>query len=328
LKPSGGLPLTVGITTRNRMDSLLRCVRSLTLLTGVIQEVIVVDDSSDAPVSEELPARFLPPFPLQVVRQDNQEGYIVARNRIAKLASSDAILFLDDDTRIVDAGAVWRASEVLARDPRLAAIAFAQGEEDGTVWPRSMQPAPVPCACYVPTFIGFAHLVRRDLFLRLGGYRSLFHFYGEEKEFCLRALDAGYAVVYLPDSRIAHVPDAAMRDAVKYLRYYTRNDCLTALYDYPWPLMIAQVARRLIRYGRIQRQMNVRDPGGLRWLLRELRRHFPEVLRSRRPVKWRTMLSWRRLKKSWPPYPAGHSEPEAKPAVPAPLAVASNLDGK
>lgn len=306
--------LTIGVTTRNRLVALLRCLRSLTLLTEMIQEVIVVDDSSDTPVGEELPARLRLSFPLKIVRQEHQEGYIVARNRIAQLASSEAILFLDDDTRLVDDRAVRRATEVLTTDPRLAAIAFAQGEEDGTGWPRSLQPAPVGYACYVPTFIGFAHLVRRDLFLRLGGYRSLFHFYGEEKEFCLRALDAGYAIVYLPDSRIAHVPDAAMRNAVKYLRYYTRNDCLTALYDYPWPLMLAQIARRLACYGRIQERMKVKDPGGLRWLLRELGQHFPEVLRNRRPVKWRTLWSWRRLKQSWPPYWPCLSEPPGSEA--------------
>jgi GT2 family glycosyltransferase len=150
--------------------------------------------------------------------------------------------------------------------------------------------------------------MRRDLFLRLGSYRSLFHFYGEEKEFCLRSLDAGYSIVYLPDSRIAHVPDAATRNAVKYLRYYTRNDCLTAMYNYPWPLMVAQIARRLLCYGTIQKKMSLKDPDGLRWLMHELRIHFPAVMRRRRPVKWRTILSWRRLKKTWPHYQNPKSE--------------------
>jgi hypothetical protein len=42
----------------------------------------------------------------------------------------------------------------------------------------------------VASFIGFAHLVRRDVFLALGGYREDFVYLGEEKEFCLRLLDA------------------------------------------------------------------------------------------------------------------------------------------
>ena len=67
-----------------------------------------------------------------------------------------------------------------------------------------MQPAPVTFPCVVASFIGFAHLLRRDVFLDLGGYQESFIYYGEEKDFCLRLLDAGYRTVYLPDARIAH----------------------------------------------------------------------------------------------------------------------------
>ncbi len=51
---SNDLRLSVGITTRNRLDSLVRCVRSLALLTELVKEVIVVDDGSDMLVGEEL----------------------------------------------------------------------------------------------------------------------------------------------------------------------------------------------------------------------------------------------------------------------------------
>ena len=64
-----------------------------------------------------------------------------------------------------------------------------------------------------PCFIGFAHLLRRSLFIEMEGYRSLFKFYGEEKEYCLRLLDRGISVVYLPKARIAHLPDPSGIDA-------------------------------------------------------------------------------------------------------------------
>ena len=39
--------LTVGITTRNRFNSLVRCVRSLNIISDFVHEIIIVDDCSD-----------------------------------------------------------------------------------------------------------------------------------------------------------------------------------------------------------------------------------------------------------------------------------------
>ena len=72
--------LTVGITTRNRRKSLLRCLDSLAMLGDLLTEVIVVDDSSDLPVGDAL-GGLHPSMAARtrVVRQTDSEGYIVAR---------------------------------------------------------------------------------------------------------------------------------------------------------------------------------------------------------------------------------------------------------
>ena len=83
------------------------------------------------------------------------------------------------------------------------------------------------------------------MFLALGGYRESFVFYGEEKEYCLRLLDRGYRVVYLPDALVVHAQDAGGRTPQRYLRYVTRNDCLNALYNEPlWRAAWLVPARR------------------------------------------------------------------------------------
>jgi GT2 family glycosyltransferase len=165
-----------------------------------------------------------------------------------------------------------------------------------------MQPSLANYACYVTAYIGFATLLRREKFLSLGGYRELFYFYGEEKEYCLRLLDAGSYVIYLPDARVAHIPDPAGRRPQKYLRYVIRNDCLGALYNQPLPLMIAHIPARLYAYLRMKRSGNVSDPNGFRWLAGELWKSLPRVWRERRPVSWATLRRWRSLKKVRPGY--------------------------
>lgn len=298
--------ISVGITTRNRPASLLRCVRSLSSILELVTEVIVFDDASDEPVEPALRQAISEPLrsKLSVLRSTAHEGYIVGRNRIAAHASSAFLLSLDDDAMILQATPIQQAIRLLAADERAGSVAFAQVNEDGTPWPASMQPASVDYACEVPCAIGFAVLLRRDLFVKLGGYRERFFFYGEEKEYGLRLLDRGYRTVYLPLAQVAHIPDPGGRSQARYLRYAIRNDCLGVFYNFPLPLVPLLLAKYFLAYVRFRRHMRFDDPGGLRWLAAEIIVTLPAVWRERSPVRWRTLTQWRRLKKVRPPYTA------------------------
>ena len=297
--------ISVGIATRNRRTSLLRCLASLALIEDMIDEVLVVDDSSEEPLGDV--AAEVPPAiaaRLRLILQPDRQGPIVARNTTVRVARNDCVMLMDDDAYVIDAEAIRRGVELLGRHADVGAVAFAQAEADGAAWPAAMQPSRESRACYVPAYIGFAHLLRRSVFLRLGGYLERLHFYGEEKDYCLRLLDHGYAVVYVPDARVAHVPDRSGRSASRDLRYVIRNDCLSALYHEPLPLPLASVPLRLLRYVTMRRQGRVEDPGGMSWILRELAVALPDAYRRRRPVAWRTFMRWRTLRTSPPPFPS------------------------
>ena len=286
------------------MGSLVRCIQSIKFISELAHEVIVIDDCSDVPVEEPLRRSFCNGFParLSVVRQERNYGPIVARNTIAQLATRELILSLDDDAVLFESEGVKLAVEIMRRDKRVGAVAFAQADAMGKSWPEFMQPCPMKYPCYVAAFIGFATVLRRDIFLSLGGYRSRFHYYGEEKEYSLRLLDAGYHVVYLPDALVAHLPDPSGRSMQRYLRHVIRNDCLGAIYNEPFPMMMLSIAVRLYRYFRMKRNSQVEDPGGFAWIINGLLSSLPEVWRERRPLRWATFRRWRNIKKSWPPY--------------------------
>lgn len=303
--------LTIGITTRNRPDSLRRCLDSIARSLGTRHDVLVFDDASDVPVTRQLEG-FEPRLQLRVLREEGGVGYIAGRNEMARQARHELVLLLDDDAVVFRAEAVAQAVAVLDQDPGVGAVAFAQAEADGRPWPERMQPGAGRVPAYVPCFIGFAHLLRRSLFLSLGGYRSDFVFYGEEKDFCVRMLDAGFRTVYLPDALIAHVVDLGGRDQRRYVRYAIRNDCLSSIYNDPWPVAAIGIPVRFRRFGRMAAQIPGGDPGGLGWLAREVARALPRVLRARRPVRWSTLREWRRLRAA-PRYDAQHAilEPQA-----------------
>jgi GT2 family glycosyltransferase len=298
------MSLTVGITTRDRPESLKRCVASLAHIADLQPEVIIFDDASHTAVTEQLTDS--PVHSFRLIRDDSGAGYIAGRNRIVREARSPFVLLLDDDASLVDRESVARAMRVLESNPIAGAVAFAQVTLAGRPWGDPKPPSASTGPCYVPCYLGFAHLVRREIFLALGGYRERFEFYGEEKEFCLRLLDAGFRTVYLPESRIAHEPDPGGRDRQRYLRYVTRNDALHALYNEPSYRLVWVLPARLLLYFRMRRAWRIDDPFGWAWVLREVKTNLPPVLRERRPVAADTLRLWRQLRRN--PSPASTAD--------------------
>ncbi len=299
--------LTIGITTRDRPESLRRCLASVSSIPGDAHDVVVFDDASTVPAADVV-ARCAGTTLVRVVRDDRGVGPIEGRNRLIAEARHEFVLLLDDDAAVFDGGAIARGVGLLEHDGRVAAVAFAQAEADGRPWPEHMQPGRGREPACVAAYIGFAHLIRRSAFTAVGGYRADLVFYGEEKDLCLRLLDAGYLVVYLPDALVAHVPDPSGRDHGRYVRQVIRNDCLSSLYNEPWLLVAAGLPVRLWRLRRMARAVPSRGASSVVWLLGELWRGWPSVTANRRAVSWRTIRTWRRLSRSVVPYrPAAHS---------------------
>ncbi|MFL5383120.1 MAG: glycosyltransferase family 2 protein [Longimicrobiaceae bacterium] len=310
--PAAPATVTAVIPTRNRPEALARCLRSLRLLEGRMAEAVVVDDGSDPPVDAaaalSAPAAGPPPR-LRRIRLEAARGPAACRNLAAREARTPLLLCLDDDAFVTSREAVERGVAVLEADPGVVAVAFAQGDEQGVRHPAALQPAPVDYPCYVPAFTGYAVLIRRDALLAAGGFRERLGIHGEEKELCLRLLDRGLRVVYLPGAVVGHLAAAAERDMRRYLRQTVRNNTLGALYNEPFPLVLAGAAVRLRGYFAMRRGWSVHDPGGFGAVVRGLARELPAVLRERRPVRYATWARWRRMTRSAP-------EPYAPPAPP------------
>jgi GT2 family glycosyltransferase len=219
-----------------------------------------------------------------------------------RAATTEYVLLSDDDAYLLDAQTVRRGLAVMEADPAVAAVGFAMAAPDGAPWPKHMQASPSPDPCLIPSYIGFAHLIRRSAFLEVGGYRALYRFHGEEKDCCLRLMDAGYDIVYLPDPPVVHLNDPTGRNVKRYLRYVIRNDCLGAMFNEPIPLAVVTVPVRLGRYIQMRRLGKVDDPWGLFWIVGQLLAQLPTVARHRRPVKWSTLRRWRTLRRSSPLY--------------------------
>lgn len=94
---AGRARLAVLIPTHNRPETLGRALASVWAQTVLPDEVIVVDDASDVPVSNAIFAGVPDGVRTLVLRNDVPLGANGARNRGLKEASSDYVAFLDDD---------------------------------------------------------------------------------------------------------------------------------------------------------------------------------------------------------------------------------------
>lgn len=295
MNPSSSV--SVGIASRERPTALARTIMSLEMLGDRVKEIIVVDDGSSDPVEPTLRGALSDRSndKLEIVRFDPARGLAAARTECAMRASGDLVLLIDDDIKWMSTDALDDAVRTIDADPTIFAVAFAQAGADGELLGPHAQPGSLDEPSYVTSYIGFAHLVRRAVFQALGGYREALVIHGEERELCLRALDAGYHVVYLPHAHVAHLADPRGRDMRLYLHRTVHGGVLDSIYNDPLPLLLVRVPMRLRAYFSMRRGWRVDDPGGWWTLLRWIGRDLPGALSARKPVRWATIKRWRQL---------------------------------
>jgi N-acetylglucosaminyl-diphospho-decaprenol L-rhamnosyltransferase len=77
--------------------------------------------------------------------------------------------------------------------------------------PSSGPTLPASRGLDVPSLIGAAILVRREVLKILNGFDERFFFFLEETDLCVRACHAGHRVVFFPEARIIHLQGKTVR---------------------------------------------------------------------------------------------------------------------
>jgi GT2 family glycosyltransferase len=264
--------VTVVIATRDRRPELLRTLDKLHQLPER-PPVIVVDnasaDGSAAAVREHFPAVTLRVLP--------GNAGAAARNAGVALAATPYVAFSDDDSWW-EPGALTRAVAALDADPGLGLIAAR------TLIGPAREPDPVNAlmdrsplrdegTAEVLGFMACAGIVRKEAFLRVGGFNRLLFFIGEERLLSYDLAAAGWARRYLPDVVAVHQPSAARPASHLRRRAERRNLLLTAWLRRPVSVALAETLR-LARGA-------ARDRDD-RAALAAAARRLPAALRSRR----------------------------------------------
>jgi len=217
---------TVVITTKNRRQDLVKAVASALAQTAH-PEVLVIDDGSTDGTAE-LVAQDFPSVRLH--RSEKSLGLIVQRNHAARLASHPILISIDDDA-VFSTPMVVEATLREFTDPQIGAVAIPF--IDVNHGPMVRQKAPSADGVFaLYTFIGTAHALRRDLFLKLGGYREFLFHQGEEEDYCLRMLNAGY-ITRAGNADPIHHFESPRRSWARMDYYGARNKILFAWHNVP-----------------------------------------------------------------------------------------------
>lgn len=182
----------------------------LAALAGEGVAAIVVDNAS-GDASAEVAAQ----HGAQVLSNERNEGYGRANNRGARAAATPFVLIVNPDLE-VQPGAVAALLVAAETYPDAAAFAPRLVEPSGRVFlqPRSLLSPdhlnraraialPEGDAC-LPFLSGACLLLRREVFLALGGFDPAIFLFYEDDDLCRRLREAGHALVHVDGASARH----------------------------------------------------------------------------------------------------------------------------
>ena len=219
--------IDVIIPVYNALEDLQRCVDSVVRHADPRCHLILLDDCSpDGRVADYFAALSRTaglPLRLTLLKNEKNLGFIGTVNRAMAMSRNDVIL-LNSDT-VVTKGWVEKICRCAAFDPRIGTITPFSNNAEICSYPvfcqdnplptgfsaedvnRAMESAAAPLYPDIPTAVGFCMYIRRRLLDAIGPFdaETFGLGYGEENDFCMRAVQAGYRNVLCDDTFILHV---------------------------------------------------------------------------------------------------------------------------
>jgi O-antigen biosynthesis protein len=235
--PRTSRPVSVVVTTSGYTPRLERCLRSLLASRYDDFEVIVVDNRPAGGVTRAmLSERFAYEHRVRYV-EESHRALSSARNAGLMAAEGELVAFTDDAVVvegdwIARAGAAFdRADDVACVTGLMLPLQLERADrpllDQFTAYSTRFEPWTFRLAerglAYTPGLIGGGAniVVRADLARRLGGFDIALgsgtpFAAGENLDFCLRLLRAGYAIAYEPRAIVSHdQADARSRQAFR-----------------------------------------------------------------------------------------------------------------
>jgi GT2 family glycosyltransferase len=284
-----GKPLaSIVIPTCNRVEELHNLLVSATAQTVPVEIHVMDDGANDA--TAEMIHRDFPK--VRYHRLGTNRGPAFQRNRGIELASNNIVFPIDDDSLFVSQHTVEQTLAEFGH-PRVGAVGipYINIRQDNVIRQRAPEDEGIHVAA---AFVGAAHAIKRDVFLKIGGFREHFFYMGEEGDLCVRMLSQGY-VTRLGCADPIHHLESPRRDFSRMDFYGRRNDVLFAWHNVPMPYLPVHLIGTSLNGLRLGLKLG-RSFGMLRGLVSGYG-FCLQYWRGRRPVSGQIYRLYRELRK-------------------------------
>ena len=188
-----GALLSVGITTKGRLDELRETLGILQNSELQACNIILIDDGGSGEFVEEGDYE----LDLSIHRYEESKGLVARRNELAKLCQTKYIMSLDDDSA-PESGSINDVLKVVESDDRVATIALNLYNSDN-------KPVDADSTNYESRyFVGCGHIHDVEVFEKLGGYNGDLLYGHEEREYALKLAKVGMKIIHMSNYVVKH----------------------------------------------------------------------------------------------------------------------------
>ena len=242
------MQLSIIIVNHNSRSLLEQCLASVQKArTGIVSEIIIVDNNSMDGSKEQLPAKFPN---LKFIFNKENLGFAKACNQGCKVASGKYILFLNPDT-ILPATSLAGCLSFFETHPEAGAVGVRMVDIQRRFLKESKRGLPTPSASFYKLFglsaifprsktfskyyeghlperennpvdvlSGAFMMIRKEVFEKLNGFDERFFMYGEDIDLSLRIMNAGYKNYYMGTVSVIHLKGGSTEYNYKYIKNF------------------------------------------------------------------------------------------------------------
>ncbi|MEK7092461.1 MAG: glycosyltransferase family 2 protein [Patescibacteria group bacterium] len=178
-------------------------------------EVILLDNASSDGSSEMVKNEF---GQVVLIEQKKNVGFAKGVNTASKTAKGEYLLLVNSDTQILE-GSIGRMVDYMQKNEKVGVLGGRLQDPHGTVeksfgsfptlfsvlFDQEKVDKELVGAQNVDWVNGGFMLLRKSLFVKLGGFDEYFFMYVEDIDFCYRVKKSGYLVAWLSEALVTHV---------------------------------------------------------------------------------------------------------------------------
>ena len=226
--------VSIIIPTRDQKNLLERCINAIKTNTSYKNyEIIVVDNNS----IEEITKKYLNSLPYKVIKYEHPFNFSKINNLGVKYSTGEYLLFLNDDAAPLESGWLENMLEICQQE-KVGVVGAKLVLSDnmiqhagwvflktgagihpfsGTDANSSNYNGQMNVIRNYSAVTGACMLMKKHVFEQIGGFDDNFDLYYGDSDVCLKAIQAGYRVVYTPYAKLLHQGSSSIK---KYSRVF------------------------------------------------------------------------------------------------------------